>query len=110
MKPSGKNGPVSQETEPRFLDDILGALIASWIVMPWSTMLNVICSKELMIVAPPAAPMAANGLSSFRRSVGAMLLRGRLNGATSFAPGFPVARSNAGGKLKSVSSLLRTIP
>ena len=34
VKPSGKNGPVSQETEPRCVDDILGALIACCIVMP----------------------------------------------------------------------------
>ena len=31
---NGENGPVSHETEPRLRDDILGALIACWIVMP----------------------------------------------------------------------------
>jgi len=42
--------------------------------------------------------------------VGDMLERGRLNGATSFAPGFPVVALAVGVKLKSVSSLLSKKP
>ena len=63
-----------------------------------------------MILEPPAEPNAAKGLPSLSKIVGVMLLRGRLNGATSLAPMLPVAKSKVGGQLKSVSSLLSKKP
>ena len=44
-----------------------------------------IWNTELIMVAPPGDPYAANGLPCLRRIVGDMLLRGRLKGATSLA-------------------------
>src|SRR6266478_1507110 len=106
-----KDCPPSQDMAPAALvTERRGASIDCWIVISWSIRLRVVLSTELIMVEPPGEPYAAIGSSSLNRIVGAMLDRGRLNGATSFAPGFPVAALKVGAKLKSVSSLFSRKP
>ena len=47
--------PGSQDTDPPALvTDRRGALMACWMVMPWSMRLSVMLNTELMIVEPQA--------------------------------------------------------
>ena len=57
-----------------------GAAMASWMLMPRSTRLTIICRTVVMIIDPPGEPSARKGLPSLSTIVGDIELRGRLPG------------------------------
>src|SRR5512139_731590 len=110
MVACGKPGSIEVPPDAA-VTEMRGASIASWRLILWSIRFIVTWRTELMIVAPPGDPRATMGLPCGSKiMVGAMLLRGRFSGATSFVPIVPVYGLVDGVVLKSVSSLLSRKP